>query len=144
MADPIAVARQSVDAFNSADWDQLRASLTPGATYEEFATQRRLGVDDTVEANKEWKRAFPDAKGAIGTAFASGDDVVLEITWTGTHNGELRGPLGTVAPTGRRIEVRAVQLVRVQGDKTAEVRHYFDLMGLLQQIGALPAPAGAS
>jgi len=144
MADAVAIARENIDAFNAADWGRFKSTLAPDSIYDELATQRRLGVDDAVEASREWKRSFPDAIGTITKSFASGDDAVLEITWNGTHTGELRGPLGSIPPTGKRVEVRAVQVVKVRGDKIAETRHYFDLMGMLQQIGAIPAPAGAS
>jgi len=144
MGDAVAIARQNVDLYNAADWDRFKALLAPGATYEELSTQRRLGVDETIEAFKEWKRAFPDSKGTITKSIASGDDVVLEVTWNGTQTGEMRGPLGTVPPSGKRVNVRAVQVIKVQGDKIAGAQHYFDLMTLLQQIGALPTPAGAS
>ena len=143
MADAAAIARQNIDAYNTADWGRLKAVLTPGATYEEFGTQRRLGVDETLEANKDWKRSFPDSTGTITKSFSAGDHAVLEVNWKGTHTGELRGPQGTIPPTGKRVDLKAVQVVRVEGDKIAEVRHYFDLMTLLQQIGAIPTPAGA-
>jgi steroid delta-isomerase-like uncharacterized protein len=144
MADAIAIARENIDAFNAADWGRFKSTLAADSIYEELATQRRVGVDGAVEASQGWKRAFPDSKGTITKSFASGDDVVLEITWNGTQTGELRGPLGTIPPTGKRVEVKAVQVVKVRGDKIAETRHYFDLMGLLQQVGAVPTPAGAS
>ena len=32
-------------------------------------------------------------------------------------------------------------IVKFQGEKVAEVNHYFDMMSFLQQIGAMPAPA---
>src|SRR5437899_471107 len=101
MTDAIAVARENVDAYNDGDWGRARAILASGAIYEELATQRRLGADDAVEASKEWKRTFPDSKGTVTNSFASGNNAVLEITWRGTHTGELKGPLGTIPPTGR-------------------------------------------
>lgn len=144
MGDVVAIARENIDAYNAADWERYRALLAPGAIYEELATQRRLGVDAAIEASKGWKRTFPDSKGTITKSFGSGDHAVLEITWNGTQTGALSGPLGTIPATGKPVEVKAVQIVRVQGDKIAEVRHYFDLMGLLAQLGAVPTPAGAS
>jgi len=144
MADALAIARENINAYNAADWGRFKSTLSADSTYEELATQRRLGVDDAVEATKDWKRSFPDSTGTITKSFGSGDDAVLEITWNGTHTGELRGPLGSIPPTGKRVVIKAVQVIKVRGDKIAETRHYFDLMGLLQQIGAVPAPAGAS
>lgn len=41
------------------------------------------------------------------------------------------------------VRFPAVQVVRVEGGKTKETRHYFDMMGMLQQLGAVPAPGQA-
>jgi limonene-1,2-epoxide hydrolase len=41
-----------------------------------------------------------------------------------------------IPPTGKSIEVRACQVVKVAGDKIKSVRHYFDIGTLLKQIGA--------
>ena len=53
-------------------------------------------------------------------------------------------PMGTIPPSGRKVEVPAVQVINVSGDKITQVRHYFDLLGLLQQIGAVPSAASVS
>jgi steroid delta-isomerase-like uncharacterized protein len=141
MADTIAIARQNVDFFNSGDWEKYRAIQTPDATYDELATQRHLDRDGGIEAAKAWKAAFPDAKGTITNSFAGGDQVTLEITWVGTHTGSMLTPTGAIPASGKRVDVKAVQVVRVKGDQIAAVKQYFDLFGLLQQIGAIPAPA---
>ena len=39
------------------------------------------------------------------------------------------------------MTVKAVQVVRVEDGKAREIRHYFDLMGLMVQLGVLPAAA---
>jgi steroid delta-isomerase-like uncharacterized protein len=143
MADAIAVARGNIDAFNAGDWERFRNTLAPDAIYDELATQRRLQRDDAVEASKGWKAAFPDSKGTITNAFASGDQVTLEVTWEGTQTGPMESQMGTIPPSGKPVRIPAVQVVTVSGDHIKETRHYFDLMGLLVQIGAVPAPAAA-
>ena len=140
MADPIEIAKVGVEAFGTADWDRVRAALTPDSVYEEFATGRRIvGPDSIIEADKGWKQAFPDARGTIRTAVASGSTVTLEITWEGTHTGDLVGPQGTIPASGRPVSLPAAQVVEVEGDKAKATRHYFDLMTLMAQIGAVPA-----
>ena len=143
MSDVIDVARVGVDVFGSADWDRYRSILAPGAVYQEYATGRRVeGVDAIIEVNQGWKQGFPDASGEVTNALASGNTAVLEITWQGTQTGELVTPTGqTLPPSGKHATVKAVQLVTVEGGKVTETRHYFDLMGLLAQIGAVPASA---
>lgn len=112
--------------------------------YEELATQRKVqGPDQIVEASKGWKEAFPDAKGTITKVTEGADTVVLEITWQGTHTGDLISSMGAIPPSQKRVKLEAVQLVRFKGDKVIETRHFFDLMTLLGQIGAVPVPATA-
>jgi steroid delta-isomerase-like uncharacterized protein len=112
--------------------------------YEELATQRKVkGPDQIVEASKGWKEAFPDAKGTITKVTEGTDTVVLEITWQGTHTGDLHSAMGVIPSSGKRVNLAAVQVVRFKGDKVAETRHFFDLMTMLAQIGAVPMPATA-
>ncbi len=140
--DAIAVARRGVETFSAGDWNGYGDVLGPNGVYEEVASQRRAtGSEENVALAKGWKTAFPDAKGTIDNAFASGDTVAMEITWRGTQTGPLEGPMGTIPATGKPVTVKAVQIVKVEGGKAKEVRHYFDLMGMMAQLGVVPAPA---
>lgn len=135
----IDIVRQHVDAFSRQDWETWKASVTPDMTYEEPATGRKLtGADAAVQGVKAWTLAFPDLRGTITNAFAGDGQVTAEILWEGTHRGPLAGPLGELAPSGRSGTVRAVEVVEFEGDKIKAIRHYFDMLGLLAQIGALP------
>jgi steroid delta-isomerase-like uncharacterized protein len=137
--DPVKVARENVEAFTAGDWKRLKATLAPNSVYEELATQRRIkGADEIAAAYEGWKKAFPDAKGKVKNAVASGDTVTLEITWEGTQTGPLEGPQGTIPASGKRTVVEAAQVVKVRNDKIEENRHFFDMLGLLRQIGAAP------
>ncbi|MBI3977699.1 MAG: ester cyclase [Chloroflexi bacterium] len=142
--DVIKLAREEVEAFNTGDWQRMKASLAPDAVYHELATQRRIqGPDQIVQVNQAWRQAFPDAKGTISRALVSGNTVTLEITWEGTQTGPMATPTGTLPPSGKRATVPAVEVVTIQDGKVKEIKHYFDLMGLLQQIGALPTQRAA-
>ncbi len=144
MADKVQLAKQGTEAFNAGDWVRFKEPLAPNSVYQEIGTQRTVqGPDAIAETAKAWKKAFPDVRGTITKVVESGDTVVLEITYEGTHRGALEGPMGTIAPTFKTIKVPAVQVVTFKGDKIAETREYFDLMTLLGQIGAVPAPATA-
>jgi hypothetical protein len=68
---------------------------------------------------------------------AGEDRVVVRWIGRGTHTGELMG----VPPTGAAIAVEAITVVRLAGGKIAEERTVWDALGLLQQVGAVPAPA---
>ena len=141
--DLIRMAREEVEAFNEGDWDRLKASLASDSVYDEAATGRRMeGPDAIVEANQGWKSAFPDASGTITGSFACGDRVVLEITWRGTQSGALPLPDGGEIPaTGRSVEIQACQVMRIADGKVAENRHFFDMLGMMEQLGALSGDA---
>lgn len=137
--DLIKLARENVEAYNAGDWQRLKAPLASDVVYDEVGTQRRLqGADQLVEAYQGWKQALPDGKGVIKNAFASGNSVAIEVTWTGTQTGPLVGPGGTIPPSGKSMSLPGAQLITFQGDKIKELHQYFDLMTLLQQLGAAP------
>ena len=133
----IDVARANVEAFNAGDWEGLAATFASEGVYDEVGTQRRLqGQEAILDANRGWKEAFPDATGRIDRAMADNDTVTLEITWEGTHSGPLHTPTGAIAPTNRHFAVRAAQVFEIEGDRIRESHHYFDMVTLLQQLGA--------
>lgn len=88
---------------------------------------------------KEWvalmHRTFPDFRVIVEDEIAEGDRVVQRMTARGTHQGELFG----VPPTGREVSVPFIEINRVGPDgKFVEHWSSVDLLGLLQQLGALP------
>jgi steroid delta-isomerase-like uncharacterized protein len=130
-------AKEQVIAYNEKDWDRARASFAPEIVYEELATHRKLkGADDILTAWKGWATAIPDSRATFNSEFVSGNTAVLEITWKGTHSGPLQTADGEIPATGKKIELRAVQVVDVANDKVRSVRQYFDMGTLLKQIGA--------
>ena len=81
---------EQVAAFNSGDWEQMRAGLASDSRYDELGTERRIdGPEKILELFKGWKQAFPDAVGTVTSAVASGDKAALEVIWKGTHTGPL-------------------------------------------------------
>lgn len=130
------IAKAQVIAYNEKDWDKVKAGVVPGFVYDELGTQRKVqGVNEVVDLWKGWAAALPDSKASFDGEVASGNTVVLEITWRGTHKGPLMTPNGEIPPTGKNIELRACQVVEVANDKVKSVRHYFDMGSLLRQLG---------
>jgi steroid delta-isomerase-like uncharacterized protein len=132
----IDAAKAPMLAFNEKNWDAVRASITPDFVYDEVATNRKVqGVDQVIPLWQGWATAFPDAKATFHRELLSGNTVVLEVSWRGTHKGPLQTTNGPIAATGNRIDVRACTVVEVAGDKAKVQRHYFDMATLLQQLG---------
>jgi steroid delta-isomerase-like uncharacterized protein len=132
----IAAAKAPLMAYNDKNWDALKASITPNFVYDEVATERKVqGVDNVMPLMKEWGEAIPDSKGTFDNAYVSGNTVVLEVTWRGTHTGPLNLPSGPVPGTGKSIEIRACNVFEITGDKASMQRQYFDMGTMLRQLG---------
>jgi steroid delta-isomerase-like uncharacterized protein len=82
---------------------------------------------------------FPDIQWTLEEVIAEGDKVAARFTMRGTHRGAFFG----VPPTGKTIAVQAMNFYRLSGGQFVEERGQPDLLGLLQQIGAVPTPGGA-
>lgn len=133
----IDAAKALILAYNDKDWTKAKASITADFIYDEIATGRTVtGADQTLEAWKGWAQAFPDSKASFQGARATTDGtVILELTWKGTHKGPLQTPAGSIAPTGKAIDVRACAIVEIAGERARTQRHYFDMATLLRQLG---------
>jgi steroid delta-isomerase-like uncharacterized protein len=83
--------------------------------------------------------AFPDLRVTTNAVLSEGDTVVCRYTWDGTHRGDFFG----VPATGRRVTVSGISVYRVAGGKIVEEWWLEDLLGLMQQLGAIPAPGQA-
>ncbi len=87
---------------------------------------------------------MPDAAGTITNALVSGNTVTLQVTWEATHTGPLTGPMGTIPASGKRQVTPAAWIFTFEGEKIKESNHYFDMLSLLAQIGAIPGQSAES
>ena len=82
------------------------------------------------------RSAFPDFKATIKHLIAEGDEVVLHMTWTGTHEGEFMG----IPPTGKSISINVIDILGIAEGKFVEHWGVMDSMAMMQQLGVVPAP----
>ena len=80
-------------------------------------------------------KGMPGYAYEIQDQIAQGDLVANRITWRGVHSGNLAG----VPATGRSIELRGINMFRVRDGRVVEQWAQLEMLGLLQQIGAIPA-----
>jgi steroid delta-isomerase-like uncharacterized protein len=79
--------------------------------------------------------AFPDIQVTVDDQVAEGEKVSTRRTWRATHKGPYRG----VAPTGKAVKWTQISVVRFSQGKIVEDWAVADELGILQQLGALPA-----
>jgi steroid delta-isomerase-like uncharacterized protein len=96
-----------------------------------------------VEAAKEFigmvLEAFPGMGLTVEDMVAEGDMVAARWTARGVHRGELAG----IPPSGNEVSVSGITIHRIEGGRIAEEWEMPDNLGLMSQIGAVPASEGA-
>jgi steroid delta-isomerase-like uncharacterized protein len=127
-----------LDAFNRADWETYKSTLTPESLHIEPGGMELRGPEATVEGLKVFRTAFPDLKGEVVRIVTADRDACVEILWRGTHTGPLALPTGTIPPTGKPIVLHASKVFAFEGERISYSRHYWDMVELLTPLGAIP------
>ena len=118
----------SVDAIFGDDWVNVDPALPPLRGHA--GARQLIGM---------FAEAFPDFSTTIESLVAEGDLVAARCTHTATHQGPFMG----IPATGRQALVSSTGLFRIVDRKLAESRVVFDALGMLVQLGVIPAPAAA-
>ena len=133
--DNIAAQEKLGELINTGDIDRLHEVFADDVVDHDPAPDQGPGPDGFKSFFRTLKSGFPDAQVEPATIVADDEHVALAYTLTGTHEGEFQG----VAPTGRRIEVRGLQIGRFRDGKIVERWGSTDELGIMQQLGAAPA-----
>lgn len=83
-----------------------------------------------------FRAAFPDLHVTFEAEFADGDYVIHRGYTTGTHKGELMG----IPPTGKQVKIKSLDIWHVVNGKAVENWVQLDMLGLMEQLGVIPAP----
>jgi predicted ester cyclase len=118
--------------------------------FEVFHNQRQLDIGERILGSElltptlgmaaMMRTAFPDYRLTIEEQLAEADKVATVWTGTGTHQGEWASPIGPVPATGKAVTWTGTTTLRIAEGKITEViGTNWDHLGILQQLGALPA-----
>ena len=137
-----ALFRQFIEeVFNQGNMSAIDELVAPDfVEHEELPPGIPTGREGLKQMTMMLRSAFPDFKATIDDMLAEGDKVVVRMTWTGTHKGEFMG----MPPTGKRVSFGVIDIVRFDGDKFVEHWGLMDSAGMMQQLGAVPAPEMAA
>jgi steroid delta-isomerase-like uncharacterized protein len=133
---PEELARKWVDTWSEGDFDANKDLVAPdawlGITAPSAGTSREQGDQDA----RAWKATFPDGKGRITNMLVSGDNVAMEVEWTGTNTGGMLG----MPPNGKSVRAAGAVFLTAKDGKIIHLMHHLDVAGMLMQLGMLPAP----
>jgi predicted ester cyclase len=113
--------------------DELVApSYTAQAAGEQEPIQGPQGLRKFIET---YRAGFPDGRIIVDDQIAEGDKVATRWTARGTQTGEIAG----IAATGKEVTVSGLTISRLEGDRVMEDWITWDTLGMLVQLGAIPA-----
>ena len=130
----IAATKRFGELVNTGQLDSFDEVVASGCVDNDPAPDQGPGPEGFKTFFTAMRTAFPDMKVEPQTMVAEGDQVAFAYTLTGTHNGDFNG----IAPTGKAIEVRGMQIGRFEDGKMVERWGSSDELGILKQIGAAP------
>jgi len=111
---------------------------------EEFLTDNvelhGNGLTPGLEVVKQWlamfATAFPDGYTTIADMVAEEEKVVARTAFNGTHKAEMQG----IPETGKVVNISSITVFRLDNGKIAEGWLVSDNLGMMQQLGVIPAP----
>jgi steroid delta-isomerase-like uncharacterized protein len=140
---------RGTEAFNAHDIDAFAAVLAEDVICVAPGGPAGEGKAACAAFYASWFMAFTDAHVEVHAVHFSENVAVEEGTFTGTHRGVLHTATGDVPPTGRRVELDYIQVLRFRDGKHQSFHLMFDRLLMLEQLGLLPAspspaPEGAT
>ncbi len=130
--------RETEEIFNGRNLDAANEFYASDFVDHDRAFSWKVhDLEDVKEYVGIFHSAFPDFHVALEDQVAEGDKVVNRWRVRVTHQGEFQG----VAPTGNEVEFTGIHISLVNEEgKLQESWENYDALGLMRQIGALPAP----
>ena len=132
----VAVARRIVDEV----WAEGRLETIDELIAEDFrgwtpTNGEVKGREAFREQVKMYRSAFPNMTMVVDLVTSDGEWATTKWTASGTHTGELMG----MPATGKDVTVTGIGVDRIVGGQIVEAYAVFDALGMLQQMGAVPA-----
>jgi steroid delta-isomerase-like uncharacterized protein len=124
------------EAVNTGNYDLFTAVVAPDCVDHDPAAGQVAGPQGYRALFSEMRRAFPDMKVEVAALVADEYAIAFAYTFSGTQNGPLMG----IPATGRKVEIRGMQISKFADGKMVERWGSSDQLGMLQQIGAAVIP----
>jgi steroid delta-isomerase-like uncharacterized protein len=150
---------KAMTAEETADWYQkcwaafpkdmaaLKACFSDTASCEQVDSGMPAvtGADCIDKEAKVFADAFPDVSGSLQLVLVSGKNVASVVLVTGTHTGTLKGPMGDVPATNKKIGMLEGHVITVGDDnKVAKQWFFADSGEMMFQLGLAPGPGRAA
>jgi len=124
------------EVVNNGDFSILDELVQPNYVYRS-PDQELDGPEALKGLLAAYRIAFPDLNVRIDDLVNGGDKVVISVTLTGTHEGDLMG----ISPTGKPVKIYGMILSHFEEGKIVEEWEILDMLAIFQQLGVVSLPA---
>lgn len=140
-ADSKALSRRLLEeAFNAGNLQVVDELVAPEfVSHDAAMPEPVVGIEAAKASIAGYRDAFPDLHLMIEEMIAEGELVATRWSARGTHRGDLMG----ITATGKQATVTGITIDRIRDGRFVESWTNWDTLGLLQQLGAVPALATA-
>lgn len=130
------VRRAVEEIWNQGNYDTIEEFVSHDFVAHSSAPDEEThGPEGAKQFFTQLRKAFPDIYFTIEDQIAEEDRVVTHWTARGTHKGEFKG----IPPMGKQVKLTAIDIDRIVNGKVVECWTNIDELGLLQQLGVIPA-----
>lgn len=130
-----AVRRWLEKGFNEKNLDEFDNYYGTKLVNHELPPNMPQGLEGTKMFASMFFGAFPNILVTLEDLVAEGDKIVARWSARGTHQGELMG----IPPTGKEVLITGIAIDRFEDGKSVEHWEIFDQLGMMQQLGVIPA-----
>ena len=124
------IERLHTELFSSGDLATIDRFFAPDVISHDMPPGFPQGIEGVRMFFSAFREGMPDVRVRIDEIVVEDDRAAVATMIEGTHTGALMG----IEPTGRRISVRGIDMVRVADGRIVEHRGLTDTVGLLRQL----------
>lgn len=125
------------DFWHKEDVDAAYAIYADDVVFQRIPFPPVVGKAANMEADAGMLAAFSGNRLTIDEITVEGDAAAIRWMWEATHSGV--SPSLGIPPTGKRVSMVGCSVYHFENGKIVEQWEYSDVLGLLQQLGVIPA-----
>lgn len=127
--------RFTEDLWDKGDLNIADEIFSAGFVDHEPVQGQAPGLEGYTQMVGAFRSAFPDLRVRNEDVIEEGNKVVVRWTANGTHTGQLM----QIPPTGKKVSLKGIDILRIENDKIVERWGEFDALGMLSQLGVIPS-----
>ena len=129
------IRRWNDEGWSGGNYELAHEIIAPVMTVHGAGGQAvGMGPDGLIDLIRTWRTAFPDGTMTVDDLIVDGDLVGIRNTWHGTQTADFYG----IPASGKTVHVTSIGIDRVKDGQVVEGWGELDMIGMMQQLGAMP------